>query len=71
MHRGKVVESAGVQEIFETPRHPYTQGLLRSIPTLDSPLKQPLPTLQYNPSAAEIAPPLVEVAPNHWARLAV
>jgi ABC-type dipeptide/oligopeptide/nickel transport system ATPase component len=56
MHRGKVVESAGVQEIFETPQHPYTQGLLRSIPTLDSPLKQPLPTLNYHVSPNEVSP---------------
>ncbi len=70
MHRGKVVEAADVQSIFAAPRHPYTQGLLRSIPTLDSPLKQPLPTLSYNPSPQEAIPPLVEVSPQHWARLA-
>ena len=34
MYAGKIVEYAGVQEIFNTPRHPYTQGLLRSIPKL-------------------------------------
>ncbi len=70
MHRGKVVEAADVQSIFEAPRHPYTQGLLRSIPSLDSPLKQPLPTLNYNPSPNEVVPPLVEVSSGHWARLA-
>ena len=70
MHRGKVVEAADVQSLFEAPRHPYTQGLLRSIPTLDSPLKQPLPTLDYHVSPHEVALPLVEVSAGHWARVA-
>src|SRR5207237_3272292 len=32
MHRGIVVEAAPVTEIFDRPAHPYTKGLLRSIP---------------------------------------
>jgi peptide/nickel transport system ATP-binding protein len=35
MYAGKVVEEAPVEELFERPRHPYTQGLIRSIPRLD------------------------------------
>jgi oligopeptide transport system ATP-binding protein len=35
MYAGHVVESAPVRQIFETPAHPYTVGLLRSIPRLD------------------------------------
>src|SRR5207248_9954997 len=35
MYAGHVVESAPVKQIFETPAHPYTVGLLRSIPRLD------------------------------------
>jgi len=35
MYAGKVVEEAPVEALFETPRHPYTQGLIRSIPRLD------------------------------------
>ncbi len=34
MYTGKIVEESGVEEIFEKPKHPYTQGLLRSIPKL-------------------------------------
>jgi oligopeptide/dipeptide ABC transporter ATP-binding protein len=34
MYAGKVAESGKVKEIFKTPRHPYTRGLLNSIPTL-------------------------------------
>jgi peptide/nickel transport system ATP-binding protein len=35
MYAGKVVEEAPVEALFEAPRHPYTQGLIRSIPRLD------------------------------------
>ncbi|PIE32704.1 peptide ABC transporter ATP-binding protein [candidate division KSB3 bacterium] len=35
MYAGKVVEEADVYRIFENPLHPYTEGLLRSIPRLD------------------------------------
>jgi len=35
MYAGKVVEEAPVERLFENPRHPYTQGLIRSIPRLD------------------------------------
>lgn len=34
MYAGKVVEEADVLPLFKDPRHPYTKGLLRSIPTL-------------------------------------
>ena len=36
MYAGKVVEEAPVGELFAHPRHPYTQGLLRSIPRIDT-----------------------------------
>ena len=35
MYAGKVVERADVQTLFDTPTHPYTQGLFRSMPALD------------------------------------
>jgi peptide/nickel transport system ATP-binding protein len=35
MYAGRVVEEAPVEELFARPRHPYTQGLIRSIPRLD------------------------------------
>jgi len=36
MYAGKVVEDAGVVDLFGNPRHPYTQGLIRSIPRIDT-----------------------------------
>jgi oligopeptide/dipeptide ABC transporter ATP-binding protein len=34
MYTGKIVEESGVDELFATPKHPYTRGLLRSVPKL-------------------------------------
>ena len=34
MYTGKIVEESGVEELFEKPKHPYTQGLLKSVPKL-------------------------------------
>jgi peptide/nickel transport system ATP-binding protein len=34
MYAGKIVESATIQDLFEKPKHPYTHGLFRSLPTL-------------------------------------
>jgi len=35
MYAGKVIEEAPVDQLFANPRHPYTQGLIRSIPRMD------------------------------------
>ena len=66
MHRGRIVESASVDDIFASPRHPYTQGLLRSMPTLDSPLKQPLPTMDWHPTKEQSGGELKEIGAGHW-----
>jgi peptide/nickel transport system ATP-binding protein/oligopeptide transport system ATP-binding protein len=36
MYASKVVENAGVNDIFNDPKHPYTQGLIKAIPKLGS-----------------------------------
>src|SRR6056297_715759 len=46
MYAGRIAESASVFDLFERPRHPYTQGLLASIPRLESPRKLPLATIE-------------------------
>jgi peptide/nickel transport system ATP-binding protein len=65
MYAGKVVEEATVDELFRAPRHPYTQGLIRSIPRIDAaaPHKQPLeaiggvvPSLLDPPVGCRFAP---------------
>lgn len=45
MYAGRVVESAPVHELFASPRHAYTRGLLSSMPRLDSVRKSRLPTI--------------------------
>src|SRR5262249_38489370 len=37
MYAGSIMETAGVTELFEDPRHPYTAGLLASIPNVLEP----------------------------------
>jgi peptide/nickel transport system ATP-binding protein len=37
MYAGRVVECAPVAKLFEHPRHPYTRGLLRSLPSFEAP----------------------------------
>lgn len=42
MYAGKVVEIGTTREIFEKPQHPYTRGLLKSVPRLDMEKNKPL-----------------------------
>ena len=47
MYAGKIVEDAPAEELFAGPKHPYTQGLLESIVSVDKPVSwdTPLPTI--------------------------
>jgi oligopeptide/dipeptide ABC transporter ATP-binding protein len=45
MYCGSVVENAPVEELFARPRHPYTHGLLNSIPRPDAGRQQELPVI--------------------------
>ena len=45
MYAGRVVETARVGPLFRSPRHPYTRGLMDSIPRLDTPRHQPLASI--------------------------
>jgi peptide/nickel transport system ATP-binding protein/oligopeptide transport system ATP-binding protein len=92
MYAGSIVEMANTSELFCAPAHPYTRGLLNSIPTLRTDRSRPLQTVEGTvPSVAALPPgcafeprcdirveacardlpPLVEVAPGHWARCPV
>jgi oligopeptide/dipeptide ABC transporter ATP-binding protein len=46
MYAGRIVERASVAEIFSRPRHPYTQGLLHSMPSLEEADPERLPTIE-------------------------
>jgi peptide/nickel transport system ATP-binding protein len=56
MYAGEVVERASTDRIFSAPQHPYTWGLLRSIPRLDRPRNEPLVPIPGRPPSL-IAPP--------------
>src|SRR4051794_2262272 len=49
MYAGEVVERAPTHQIFAAPQHPYTWGLLRSIPRLDRPRHEPLVPIPGRP----------------------
>ena len=63
MYLGQIVEEAGVPELFDRPLHPYTKGLLSSIPRMDGDSSQPLhviagnvPLLHQMPAGCRFAP---------------
>ncbi len=49
MYAGRIVESAATEEIFDRPGHPYTKGLLASIPRVDKPRQEALIPIQGQP----------------------
>ena len=65
MYAGRIVEEASVHDLFHKPRHPYTEGLLRSVPRLtEEGLKQrrletiegTVPNLLHLPAGCKFAP---------------
>lgn len=49
MYAGQVVERGNKYEIFKNPQHPYTQGLLKSLPRLDQKKEEPLIPIEGTP----------------------
>lgn len=49
MYAGEAVECGSVNQIYYDPKHPYTQGLLKSVPRLDKPENHGLETIPGNP----------------------
>lgn len=49
MYAGMVVETGTVEDVFANPRHPYTWGLMRSLPRLDEGEKQRLIPIEGSP----------------------
>jgi len=62
MYAGKIVEEGPVRKIFNNPQHPYTQGLLKSIPKLTGerkrlePIDGNVPSLRNMPNGCRFAP---------------
>jgi peptide/nickel transport system ATP-binding protein len=57
MYAGSLVELAPKAELFKNPAHPYTQGLLRAVPTLATNRKDPLPTIEGTVPPISSLPP--------------
>jgi oligopeptide/dipeptide ABC transporter ATP-binding protein len=49
MYAGRIVEKAPVGVLYREPKHPYTQGLIKSVPRLDRPGKQRLHSIDGQP----------------------
>ncbi len=72
MYAGRIVERAPTEQIFATPQHPYTWGLLKSIPRLDAPRDEELvpiagrpPSLINRPSGCFFHPRCPYVRERH------
>ena len=74
MYAAKVAEEASVADLFKEPLHPYTQGLLRSIPRIDTAATQKkrleaipgvVPSLLQLPQGCRFAPRCAFVKPMH------
>jgi oligopeptide/dipeptide ABC transporter ATP-binding protein len=57
MYAGRIVERGTAREIYANPRHPYTLGLLRSVPRLDEPRRAKLLPIQGQPPDLSRLPP--------------
>jgi oligopeptide transport system ATP-binding protein len=64
MYRGRIVELAPVDRVYDAPAHLYTQALLSAIPSLDP--EQAPSRVAFDGSACE-PKPLREISPGHWA----
>jgi peptide/nickel transport system ATP-binding protein len=72
MYAGRIVEQAPVAELFAAPQHPYTWGLLRSMPRLDAapgaelvPIPGRPPSLVHPPSGCRFHPRCPYVRERH------
>jgi oligopeptide transport system ATP-binding protein len=57
MYAGEIVETGPVHDIFKSPQHPYTQGLLRSMPRLDESESDRLHAIPGQPPNLQDLPP--------------
>ena len=70
MYAGRLAEQGSADAVFHRPRHPYTMGLLRSVPRLDRPRGTKLETIEGLPPNLANAPPGCRFAPRCPYRIA-
>ncbi len=64
MYAARVAEQGSADAVFHKPRHPYSMGLLRSVPRLDRPRGAKLETIEGLPPNLALAPPGCRFAPR-------
>src|SRR5512134_2019568 len=64
MYAGRIIERASAEELYANPRHPYTLGLLRSVPRLDEPRRARLDPIEGQPPDLSRLPPGCAFAPR-------
>ncbi len=64
MYAGYIIETAPVKKLYGDPLHPYTIGLLRSVPRLDAPVKEKLTPIEGLPPDLITLPPGCPFAPR-------
>lgn len=64
LYSGRIAERGSVKTMFTNPLHPYTQGLLASIPPLDGPRPERLPSIPGQPPAPAERPAGCAFAPR-------
>jgi oligopeptide/dipeptide ABC transporter ATP-binding protein len=64
MYAGRIIERGTARELYGTPRHPYTLGLLRSVPRLDEPQRARLLPIEGQPPDLTRLPPGCSFAPR-------
>ena len=64
MYAGMFMETGSAEQVFETPRHPYTLGLLQSVPRLDAPRGRRLHPIEGAPRDMLRAPTACPFAPR-------
>jgi oligopeptide transport system ATP-binding protein len=64
MYAGLFMETGSAEQVFETPRHPYTLGLLQSVPRLDAPRGRKLHPIEGAPRDMLHAPSFCPFAPR-------
>ncbi len=71
MYAARLVEEGEADDVFHRPRHPYSMGLLRSVPRLDRPRGAKLETIEGLPPNLALAPPGCRFAPRCPFKIAV
>ena len=64
MYAGRIVETAPARTLYATPAHPYTEGLMASIPGIDGEIGARLPTIEGQPPDLAGLPPGCPFAPR-------